>query len=223
MSSPILVTGGTGTLGQLLVPRLRDAGREVRVLSRRAQPAPADPGVSFVTGDLPHLVYISIVGADLVKFGYIRAKLDCERLITESGLPWTVLRATQFFDLVMTGARPLARLPIVPAPAGFLVQPCDADEVAARLADLTLAGPAGRVPDFGGPEVLSFADLLRGYLLARHQRRPVVALPTPGIAAIRSGGLLVLAQSDFSAPSEFSGGKLTWAEFLSARLTPARG
>src|SRR5579863_2562555 len=139
---PIVVTGGTGTLGQQVVARLRDAGREVRVLSRRSRSGP--DGVQFVTGDLatgaglaaavhgaativhcasqqkgdaeaarnlvhaasheneetpPHLVYISIVGVDRFPRGYFKAKLAAENVITGSGLPWTTLRATQFYDL----------------------------------------------------------------------------------------------------------------------------
>ena len=201
-----MVTGGTGTLGRLVVQQLGDAGRDVRVLSRRGprSQAAAD-GVDFVTGDLvagtgiepavdgvsaivhcasdnkgdaeatrnlvaaatasggkPHVVYISIVGADRVTFGYVRAKLEAEQIVTDSGLPWTTLRATQFYDLILNGTQKLARLPMVPVPAGFPTQPVDAGEVAARLAELTLWEPAGRVPDMAGPQVLSFADLVRG-------------------------------------------------------------
>lgn len=49
----------------------------------------------------PHLVYVSIVGVDRVSFGFFRAKLGAERVVEESGLPWTVLRATEFHDLVL--------------------------------------------------------------------------------------------------------------------------
>ena len=191
MSSTILVTGGTGTLGRLVVPRLRDAGGKVRVLSRRAREA-AD-GVEFTAGDLdtgegidaavagtevivhcagsqkgdgdkartlvraasragaPHLVNISVVGADRIPvtsrvdramFGYFGAKLDAEQVIAGSGLPWTTLRATQFYDLILMVARPMARLPVIPVPAGVKFQPVDAGEVAARLAELALGPPA---------------------------------------------------------------------------------
>src|SRR5262249_61895127 len=99
----------------------------------------------------PHVVYISIVGSDLVSFGYVRAKLECERLVSGSGLPWTTLRATQFYDLILKGAPTLARLPVVPVPAGFVIQPVDSGEVAARLAGLALSEPARRLPDMGGP------------------------------------------------------------------------
>ncbi|MFE2430098.1 SDR family oxidoreductase [Streptomyces sp. NPDC059373] len=141
----------------------------------------------------PHVVHVSIVGIDLVPVGYYRAKLAAERLLETSGLPYTVLRATQFHDLVLAGAQQLARLPVVPVPSGVLVQPVEVGEVADRLAELALGEPAGRAPDFGGPKVWSGADLVRAVLRASGRRRPVLPLPLPGKAmrALRAGGLLV--------------------------------
>jgi uncharacterized protein YbjT (DUF2867 family) len=169
----------------------------------------------------PHLVYISIVGSDLVSFGYTREKLEAERLVSGSRLPWTTLRVTQFYDLIFKGAHALARLPVVPVPAGFVVQPVDSGEVAARLADLALGKPAGRVPDMGGPQVLSFAGLLRAYLRASHHRRPVVPVWMPGIRAVRAGALLVPPEQ--AAPGH-AAGQRTWEEFLARQAgQPAHG
>jgi uncharacterized protein YbjT (DUF2867 family) len=76
---------------------------------------------------LPHLVYISVVGADRVPvvsrvdramFGYFESKRETERVVADSGLPWTTLRATQFHDLILMVAKQLAKLPVVPLPAG---------------------------------------------------------------------------------------------------------
>jgi uncharacterized protein YbjT (DUF2867 family) len=245
MPKRILVTGGTGTLGRLVVGRLVAGGPEVRVLSRGATGV---PGAELVSGDLrtgrgvaaavsgtdaivhcasattgdeattrtlvtaaaaaarAHLVFISIVGIDAVNMGYYRTKRAAERVVTSSGLPWTILRATQFFDLLLRGARPLSRLPVVPVPAGFVCQPVDADEVAQCLVQLVLGEPAGRVADLAGPQVLSFADVIHQYLRATHHRRPVVAVPLPGLRAVRAGGLLPQGQVDT--------GRRTWAQFL---------
>jgi uncharacterized protein YbjT (DUF2867 family) len=265
MTSPILVTGGTGTLGRLVVPRLRDAGCDVRVLSRRSHKS--GDGIEFVTGDLatgegveaavdgietivhlagsakgdedkarnlvqaasragaPHLVYISVVGADRIPvvsgvdramFGYFASKRAAEKVIEDSRLPWTTLRATQFHDLMLMVAQALAKLPVVPVPAGFRVQPVDADEVAARLGELTLGEPAGRVPDMGGPRVYGAADLFRGYLRAsKRRRRPIVPLWLPGKAAraFRDGANL--------APEQAVGHR-TWEKFLTERLSQRR-
>jgi len=255
----ILVTGGTGTLGRLVFSRLRDAGRKVRVLSRRSREA--GEGIQFVTGDLatgegieaavegaeiivhcagsskgdedkaqnlvraasragaPHLVYISVVGADRIPvvsrvdramFGYFASKLAAERAVADSGLPWTTLRATQFHDLILTVARQMARLPVIPVPSGFRVQPVDADEVAARLAELALGTPSGLVPDMAGPKVYSAAGLLRGYLRASNKRRPIIPVWLPGKAAraFRAGANL--------APGR-AVGRRTWEEFIADR------
>jgi uncharacterized protein YbjT (DUF2867 family) len=171
-------------------------------------------------GGVSHLVYISVVGADRIPvtsgvdramFGYFAAKLAAERAVAESGLPWTTLRATQFHDLFLTTARQMARLPVIPIPAGFRFQPIDADEVAARLVELALAAPAGLVPEMAGPRVYGMAELLRGYLAARHKHRPMVPVCFPGKAAraIRAGANL--------SPDQAVGHR-TWEDFLAERL-----
>ncbi|HEX9542820.1 MAG TPA: NAD(P)H-binding protein [Streptosporangiaceae bacterium] len=256
----ILVTGGTGTLGRLVVPPLRDADGKVRVLSRRTHEA-AD-GIEYVTGDLatgegvgaavegaeiivhcagsakgdeekarnlvqaaardgtPHLVYISVVGADRIPvvsgvdramFGYFAAKLAAERVVADSGVPWTTLRATQFHDLCLTTARQMVRLPVIPVPAGIRFQPVDAGEVAGRLVELALGKPAGLVPDMAGPRVYGMADLLRGYLRARGKHRMMVPVRLPGKAAraLRAGANL--------AP-ERAVGHRTWEDFLAEQV-----
>jgi uncharacterized protein YbjT (DUF2867 family) len=264
---PILVTGGTGTLGQQVVSRLREAGRDVRVLSRRSRTS--QDGPVFATGDLatgeglpaavrgvetivhcasnrkgdveatrnlvraaaqekqekqekqempgslPHLVYISIVGVDRFPRGYFKAKLEAEGVITDSGLPWTTLRATQFYELIARGAARLAKLPVIPVPAGFVVQPVDSGEVAARLAELALSEPRGRVPDMAGPQILSFADLTRIYLTATGRRpRPVVPVWTPGIGPIRAGAMYP------QQGAEATLGRRTWPDFLANKPAP---
>ena len=92
-----------------------------------------------------HLVFISVVGADRVSFGYFKSKLAAEQIIADSGIPWTTLRATQFHDLILTVVKAMSKLPVMPVPAGVRFQPVDAGEVAARLAELALGAPAGLV------------------------------------------------------------------------------
>ncbi|MFL9656565.1 SDR family oxidoreductase [Streptomyces sp. PB17] len=251
-TTPLLVTGGTGTLGGHVVPLLRAAGRDLRVLTR--SPRPDADGVTYVTGDLRtgegveaavdgvhtvlhlaggpkgddeatrtlvraagradvrHLAYISVVGADRVPLAWLRTKLESERAIADSGLGWTVLRAAQFHELTLTMIEKMTRLPVLPAPGGLRLQPVAAREVAARLAELTLAEPAGRVPDMTGPEVHDLAALARSYLDVRGgRRRPKLPVRIPGKAgrAYRSGANLTLDGALV--------GKLTWAEFLADR------
>lgn len=251
-SSLILVTGGTGTLGRLVVPLLREAGREVRVLSRHGRES--QDGVEYVTGDLlagegiaaavdgaetvlhlagankgdevatrnlvqaatragvKHLVYISVIGADRVPLGWFQSKLDAERAIAESGLPWTTLRAAQFHDLVLTMAEKTAKLPVVPKPGGLRFQPVDSREVAQRLVELTLGEPAGLVPDLAGPKVYSMAELVQSYLKVCGKSRLTLPVRIPGKAgrAYRAGENLNLAGATV--------GTRTWEEFLASRV-----
>ncbi|MEU2895429.1 NAD(P)H-binding protein [Streptomyces sp. NPDC088106] len=157
-----------------------------------------------------HLVYISIVGVDRVPYGYYTSKLAVERLIEDSGIGWTVLRATQFHDLVLTVLQGLAKLPVMLLPARVKDQPVDVTEVADRLAELAQGAPAGRVDDMGGPEVRTFDSLARAYLKATGRRRAVVKVPLRGAAyrAFREGLHL--------AP-EHAVGKGTFDEFLAKR------
>lgn len=252
MTSPILVTGGTGTLGRPVVALLRAAGRDVRVLSRHGRDA--EPGVEYVVCDLMtgagldaalagvdtvvhlaggpkgddvvtanvvraaraagigHVVYISVIGADTVPVAWLRTKLAAEKVITDSGIPFTILRAAQFHDLVLTVARKLARLPLLPAPGGLRFQPVDAGDVAARLVDLTLAGPSGLVADIAGPSVYPMAELNRSYLKARGKHRLMVPVRIPGKAgkAYRAGANLALSGATVGAR--------TWEEFLAERV-----
>jgi uncharacterized protein YbjT (DUF2867 family) len=265
MTAPVLVTGGTGTLGRFVVARLRAAGRDVRVLSRhgnRADGTEFDSGIEFVSADLAtgegvaaavagielivhcaggqkgdgdkarnlvraaaaagvrHLVYISVVGADRVlvvtgidraMFGYFESKRAAEVIVADSGIPFTTLRATQFYDLSLLAIRQLAKMPVIPSPTGTRFQPVDADEVAARLVELALGEPAGLVPDMGGPRVYEMTELIRSYLRAAHKRRPIIQIRMPGRAAgsLRAGANL--------AP-EHAVGRRTWEEFLAKRV-----
>ena len=106
---------------------------------------------------------------------------------------------------------------MIPVLAGFVVQPVDSGEVAARLAELTLAEPGGRVADMAGPQVFSSADLIRMHLTAAGRRpRPVVSVWTPGIGPIRAGALY---------PEPGSGatlGRRSWPDFLAGKPADSR-
>jgi uncharacterized protein YbjT (DUF2867 family) len=168
----------------------------------------------------PHLVKISVVGADRVPvggalgklmFGYFQSMVATERAVERSGLPWTTLRATQFFDAVALIARAMTRLPLVPVPSGIRFQPVDTGEVAGRLIELADGAPAGLAPDFGGPTAYPMADLLRSYLSAAGRRRPLMPLPLPGktAGAVKDGANLPGADATL--------GHRTWEEFLAAQ------
>lgn len=116
-------------------------------------------------------------------FGDIASKRAAERVVAESGVPWTTLRATQFHDLAWTTVSGMAKLPVIPVPSGFRWQPVDTDEVATRLAELAHDKPAGLVDDIAGPRVYAMDELLRGYLEAVGKHRVLLPLKLPGQAA----------------------------------------
>jgi uncharacterized protein YbjT (DUF2867 family) len=222
----VLVTGGTGTLGQRLVPRLVAEGHDVRVLSRSSAPSLPE-GVVASRGDIStgdglaeavsgvdavinaasspfrrtwntdvfgagrlvdacraegraHLIQISIVGVDRNPFPYYRAKLAAEAVIALSGLPWSVVRATQFHDFVAQVLAGSWRLGVVPAFRDIRFQPVDAGEVADHVVNAVGTGPAGRLPDIGGPLVQTHEQLARIWVSAVAPGRRVVTLPAAG-------------------------------------------
>lgn len=158
-----------------------------------------------------HVVNISIVGVDRVPYPYYRVKLEGEQLLAASGVGWTTLRATQFPGLLDLAFGALSRLPVVLVPSGTDCQPADAGEVAARLVELALGEPAGRVPDFAGPAVYSAAALARDWLRAAGKHRAVLPVRVPGKtgAAWRAGHL--------TAPGR-AVGRRTWEEYLAERV-----
>lgn len=254
MMAKILVTGGTGTLGRLVVARLAAEGSDIRVLSR--QERENAPGIEYVKGDLAtgegadeavvgietiihcagsgrgdevktknlvqaaskagtrHLVFISVVGADRAKFSYFTSKLEAERIIEASGIPWTTLRATQFHDFILMIVKFLAKMPVMPVPTGARFQPVDAGEVAERMVELAQGAPAGLVPDMAGPRVYTLKEMVRQYLQAAHKRRLTMPLPLfgKGARSLKEGANLALDRAL---------GRRTWEEFLAERFAPA--
>lgn len=249
MTNCVLVTGGTGTVGRVVVDQLTAAGKDVRVLSRGRRPNQrAD--VEHVVGDVqtgagldaaldgvdtivhcvyptenlvaaakradsPHLLYVSIVGIDRVPFAFYRRMLANERTIAESGVPWTVLRATQFHDLIAFVLRVLAKPPVMALPSGLKFQPVDVRDVGERLAGLALGEPIGRAPDFGGPQARTLDDLARSYLAIAGRRRPMAPIRLPGkvFGGIRGGGLLT---------PEHAAGTITFEQYLEEQQAVGR-
>jgi uncharacterized protein YbjT (DUF2867 family) len=122
-----------------------------------------------------HHIGLSVVGTDrLPECGYFRAKLAQENLIKASKIPYTILRATQFFEFVAAVVDSSADGQIVRlSPALF--QPVASDDVAAVLADVMLATPTNGVIELAGPERFSLDEFGRRYLTATKDRRKVVA------------------------------------------------
>ncbi|KJK52100.1 hypothetical protein UK23_05085 [Lentzea aerocolonigenes] len=124
-----------------------------------------------------HYVALSIVGTDeLPDSGYLRAKVAQEKLITESGLPYSIIRATQFFEFAGAIADSATVDGVVHLPHGG-VQPIAASEVAAVVGRTAATGPINGVQEIGGPEEFTLDGWVRTVLQARNDSREVVSDP----------------------------------------------
>jgi uncharacterized protein YbjT (DUF2867 family) len=117
-----------------------------------------------------HLVYISIVGVDVIPLAYYRQKLACEHLIDAAGLQFTIPRATQFHELIAMVLAFAERLPVVPLPLDFRFQPVAAADVAGRACDVVAAEPVQDLVQFGGPAVLTLAGMAQTWRAAQAGR-----------------------------------------------------
>jgi uncharacterized protein YbjT (DUF2867 family) len=161
-----------------------------------------------------HVVYPGIVGADLVPTRYYKAKTEAEELLAASGTPWTVLRATQFHQLIWGRYTKASRSPVLFVPAQTRYQVIDPLEVARRLVDLVETGPQGRVDDIGGPFAYEAIDLAHSCLTAVGSWRRIVKYNKPGIvgAALRAGANLTPNRSEGQ----------TWNDFIERQLDAAK-
>ena len=136
--------------------------------SRNLLAAEADTGVG-------HHVALSIVGVDRIPdSGYMRAKVAQEKLIQSAEIPYTILRATQFFEFI---EMIIAQFPTdgqtVRLPSAF-IQPILSDDVVAALVDVTLGAPVNGIIDLAGPERFRFDEITREFLSATQDTRQVV-------------------------------------------------
>jgi len=124
-----------------------------------------------------HHVALSVVGTDrLLASGYFRAKMAQEELIKASRIPYTIVRATQFFEFVEGIAQSATDGQTVRLPSA-LMQPIVSDDVAAALADVALAEPLNGTVELAGPDPIRMDDLVRQFLIARRDTRQVITDP----------------------------------------------
>lgn len=211
----IVVIGGTGLIGSMVVPKLREHGHEAVAASPKSgvnsvtgeglaevmkgasvvvdvsnAPAWEDTAVmkffETSTGNLlsheasagvRHHVALSVVGTErMLESGYFRAKIAQENLIKSSSIPYSIVRATQFFEFVkgiadLSTTGNTVRLP------SALIQPMAADDVASAIARVALGSPLNTTVEVGGPEKFGLDALVRRGLAAWNDPREVVTDP----------------------------------------------
>ncbi|MDH5293819.1 MAG: sugar nucleotide-binding protein [Acidimicrobiia bacterium] len=159
------------------------------------------------------VVYPGIVGSDVIPLGYYRSKIRAEEAVADHPPGFTIVRATQFHQLIWTTAARLSRMPVMVVPNGTRFQPIDPNSLARVLVEAALTGPAGRLPDVGGKFAYEAKELARSCLSAMGRRRPIVSVNMPGItgAAFRAGGNVT--------PNRDESGE-TWNDFIARRIQP---
>jgi len=157
----------------------------------------------------PHFIYVSIVGIDHAQSGYYQAKYEAERIVMQSQLPWSIVRATQFHSLALRLIQSLGieMLNVIPVPPNVRLQTIATGEVAERLLALAEGGKTGQVEDMGGPQVLTLEEMIQTYLHVRGREVSMraVDLPNSLFATFSS------SEHQHSAPAV---GKQTWEEFM---------
>jgi uncharacterized protein YbjT (DUF2867 family) len=165
-----------------------------------------------------HYIALSVVGADRIPdSGYLRAKRAQEQLIESAGIPYTILRATQFFEFLGAIANDSTEGDAVYLPTARF-QPLAADDVVTALAGVATHAPKNGVVEVAGPEVMSMAKFVQNFLSAKGDRRKVI----PDTNAKYFGAVL---DNDGLAPTGTCiSGTTRFADWMkSAETSPAKG
>lgn len=249
----ILVTGGTGTLGNNTVQLLIKNGHDVSVLSSRMAPD-ASPHFRIIPGDLtdissmpktpPHfdtvihcasnprnkgltdvkgtdnllrwltsipdvqLIYISIVGVDQTDYPYYQYKMAAEMLITNSARHWTILRATQFHDLVLRRIiQPMDTGTVIRIPAGLRFQSIDVTDVACKIAEITETSSSGKIITIAGQEILTLHEMAMSYLEKKGRNGPIEIVES-------SDEFINLFATGINLSSDNAYGRIRWRDYL---------
>lgn len=165
-----------------------------------------------------HIIYISIVGVNKSTYPYYRTKFAAEELIANSGIPYTILRTTQFHNFILSILKSFINSQlngVASIPSGMRFQSVDVREVAGMLVD-NLEHPAGLLPDFGGPQILTFEDMVQSYL---NVTKTNVKIEVTDIA----GEQFDLFRSGVNLSPNNSFGNITWQSFLEQYTSSVTG
>ena len=252
--SGILITGGTGKLGQELSKQLINKGFKVNILSSKVNPDiqyyskiytgdltevsslkdavlnsdviihcasnPRNSKMVDIDGTknllkiahlkkLKHFIYISIVGVDKSKFPYYQSKFEAEKMIQESNLPWSILRATQFHDMILNRfIKPFDGKPgPLKIPQGMQFQSIAIEDVANKLVSLSIRPPKNIIETIGGPEIYTIEEMTQIYLDTLNMDNKIEP-------EIYDEEIYDLFRSGVNLCPDYTLGKTTWKDFL---------
>ncbi|MGH9696087.1 MAG: SDR family oxidoreductase [Bryobacteraceae bacterium] len=163
------------------------------------------------TAGVSHYIALSVVGSDRIhNSGYLRAKRVQEGLIEASGIPYTVLRATQFFEFLKAIADGGTEGNVIHMPPSKF-QPVAADDVAATLAEIVTSQPKNGVVELAGPEASSMAEFIQSFLSSVGDKRKVIADPNTKYFGA------VLDKDGLAPTGKFIAGPTRFADWASAQ------
>ncbi len=158
-----------------------------------------------------HYVALSVVGCDRIRdSGYLRAKRVQEEMIEADGVPYSIIRATQFFEFLGAIADGGTQGNVV-SMSSAKFQPIAADDVAAALAEIATAQPKNGVVDLAGPDSSSMADFIQSYLSSIGDERKVVANPEASYFGA------VLGENGLAPSGQFIAGTTHFADWSRAQ------
>ena len=156
-----------------------------------------------------HFIHVSIVGIDRVPMDYYRIKLEAEQVLKESGVPHSILRATQFHDFIEFLLQKFTSLPVALIAGGAKFQPVETAAVARLLKEMAQAEAKNRTVEIGGPEIYDLSYLAKTWLEAKKEKKWTLNLPlflTGKLGrSLAAGGLLTSSRSVDS---------ITWEDYL---------
>jgi uncharacterized protein YbjT (DUF2867 family) len=162
-----------------------------------------------------HFIGVSIVGCEKVGFGYYRAKTAQEQVVREAPIGWSLIKATQFHELLASAFAGLDRYRLSPR-GPVPLQPIAVDSMVRRLVEIAEAGPLNRTEPVAGPEISDLSGLTRAWQARTGRRCLPVRVPVPGKTgrALRSGAL--------TDPGAATPGP-TFAQWLQSPSSPVPG
>ncbi|GAB4056021.1 SDR family oxidoreductase [Spirosoma litoris] len=160
--------------------------------------------------EVKHLIYSSIVGVDQIPYSYYQAKFAAEKMIQESKVPFTILRATQFHNFVDYVLSKLLSLPVGFVPKKLRIQPIQVEAVAQELYRLAQAGGQQTIVNLGGPQVYDAGTLTKLWMKSQNISKPI--LPIPIIGSIFTG----ISQGNATC-REVATDSQTWEDYLVER------
>ncbi len=161
--------------------------------------------------NVKNFIYISIVGVDKSAYKYYQNKLGAEKLVINSGIPYTILRITQFHDFVLNRILDAGNEnDVIVIPAGLKFQPIDLADVCKRIGELIESGPTNSILQIGGPEIMEIEEIVQQYQTIMKPARRIEMIST-------LNDFRKLFTTGINLCPDQKWGSITWRDYLSSK------